>query len=166
MKKKCIKCGVEKELSEYYKSEYNKSGFVNTCKKCLLDHRNSDKRKKEIAKCNKKYYAKPEVKERRKKYTYEYSQREQSKINRREMEWRRAGVKDMTCGRYDMMIKEQNGFCKICGEKQKRRLDVDHCHTNGKVRGLLCNKCNQAIGLLGDNIDMLQKAIKYLEKNK
>lgn len=66
---------------------------------------------------------------------------------------------------YDKMLKEQNNCCKICKtsqEKLKVTLAVDHCHKTGKVRGLLCNKCNLALGLLKDDLALLQEAINYL----
>jgi hypothetical protein len=70
---------------------------------------------------------------------------------------------------YDRMLAEQGGGCKICGSAESKRkgqrLMVDHCHSTGKVRGLLCNPCNAAIGLLGDNISHLQSAIEYLTEH-
>jgi hypothetical protein len=43
-------------------------------------------------------------------------------------------------------------------------LAVDHCHTTGKIRGLLCSKCNPALGAFNDNIEILNSAIKYLKE--
>lgn len=57
-------------------------------------------------------------------------------------------------------IRSRIKLCEICGGDQ--RLNVDHCHTTSKIRGVLCNKCNQALGLFKDNPDNLLKAIKYL----
>jgi hypothetical protein len=54
--------------------------------------------------------------------------------------------------------------CEICGSFN--RLNIDHDHTSGKVRGCLCNKCNQAIGLFTDNVDLLGRAINYLIRGK
>jgi hypothetical protein len=49
---------------------------------------------------------------------------------------------------YEIMLAEQGGVCKLCGNPPgKRRLDVDHDHATGQVRGLLCNKCNRRLGL-------------------
>lgn len=66
-----------------------------------------------------------------------------------------------------------HGKCYICREPMRRptkgqgqALDivaVDHCHTTGKVRGLLCNRCNKGLGFFKDNVDNLKKAIRYLE---
>jgi hypothetical protein len=67
---------------------------------------------------------------------------------------------------YERMAKEQEGLCAICGKKQQegiRRLAVDHNHKTKKVRGLLCWGCNGALGKFGDSIEMLKKAIEYLE---
>ena len=66
----------------------------------------------------------------------------------------------------DMLIK-QNYSCAICGAKNSGRKDVlsfavDHCHTTNKVRGLLCMKCNTAIGKLQHDVEYLKKAIEYL----
>lgn len=47
---------------------------------------------------------------------------------------------------------------------QKYKLHVDHCHQTGKIRGLLCQKCNMALGLLNDSVEILETAIRYLKK--
>lgn len=67
---------------------------------------------------------------------------------------------------------KQKGCCAICkssfsNNSRTNRLFVDHCHSSGKVRGLLCSKCNHALGLFNDDINLLSKAISYLsEKDK
>ena len=63
------------------------------------------------------------------------------------------------------MFEKQGGCCAICGgvNVNGRRLAVDHEHETGKVRGLLCDKCNLAIGLF-DDINNLASAIKYLSR--
>ena len=63
----------------------------------------------------------------------------------------------------DRMWQEQGGACKICFQPFiGKRPAVDHCHSTNKVRGLLCLKCNTALGLMGDNVHNLQNAITYL----
>jgi hypothetical protein len=67
---------------------------------------------------------------------------------------------------YNRMMEDQGFCCAICGinnEKTKRSLAVDHCHITGRIRGLLCGKCNSAIGLLGESANNLRNAISYLE---
>lgn len=66
-------------------------------------------------------------------------------------------------------LEKQSYCCYICekprNDKTQKYLCVDHCHTTGKVRGLLCTACNQALGNFKDNIKFLKKAIEYLETN-
>lgn len=73
--------------------------------------------------------------------------------------------------RYNEMKEAQKHVCAICGNpetaidhrtKKLRDLAVDHCHITGEIRGLLCTRCNTAIGLLQDDVDLLAKAISYL----
>lgn len=77
----------------------------------------------------------------------------------------------ITRDQFKQMLTNQKGVCAICGEPETqidkrtgnvRQLAVDHCHTTGKVRGLLCTHCNHGIGKFKDKIDLLQKAINYL----
>ncbi len=72
---------------------------------------------------------------------------------------------------YTVLLEEQKGLCAICSEKETasfrpkgriKNLSVDHCHKTGKVRGLLCQRCNQALGLLRHNKEFFLKAIQYL----
>lgn len=79
----------------------------------------------------------------------------------------------ITLEQYKDILKLQNNKCAICEISIETHLNlrqtyfpVDHCHTTGKIRGLLCDKCNRGIGLLQDNPDILQKAIDYLQNNK
>jgi hypothetical protein len=68
---------------------------------------------------------------------------------------------------YEAMLAEQLGSCKICGgDGNGRRLVVDHDHTSGKIRGLLCNRCNQFIGMIGDNPSLAIEAALYLVNAK
>lgn len=95
---------------------------------------------------NKKYLSKPEVKLKRK---------EQIMIKRYGF-----GIDG-----YNKLYQEQRGNCAICG-KNFKKLDIDHCHNTGEVRGLLCGSCNRALGLMKDNIDFLKKAIDYLYEKR
>jgi hypothetical protein len=66
---------------------------------------------------------------------------------------------------YERRCKEQNNRCKICGKPSTHRhLDVDHDHETRQLRDLLCNRCNGGLGLFGDNIKLLLKAVAYLKK--
>lgn len=70
----------------------------------------------------------------------------------------------ITAAEYDAMSEAQGGTCAICRRPcpTGRRLAVDHCHSTGKVRGLLCAKCNRALGMMDDDPGLLAAAIEYL----
>lgn len=77
--------------------------------------------------------------------------------------------KASTASRYSMNPAELENFkaahnhsCAVC--QSKKKLVIDHDHETGVVRGLLCNSCNVAIGLLGDSLSSLKRAVLYLEK--
>ena len=73
----------------------------------------------------------------------------------------------ITLDNYNEMFIKQDGKCAICGNHQsetKTALVVDHCHSTGKVRGLLCGNCNRGIGCLKDDIENLRCAILYLNE--
>lgn len=64
----------------------------------------------------------------------------------------------------EQMLQDQNYRCLIGLEKLTyKTAHVDHCHTTGRIRGLLCNKCNVGLGMFGDRPDTLKRAVKYLE---
>lgn len=63
---------------------------------------------------------------------------------------------------YERLLAAQNGTCAICQQKQERLLSVDHCHKSGAVRGLLCVKCNSALGMIGDDLGLVCRIIDYL----
>ena len=71
---------------------------------------------------------------------------------------------NITPEEFTLRVMEQGGVCGICGTVPSA-LFVDHDHTTGKVRGLLCQKCNSGIGFLGDSLEGLEKAVNYLKNN-
>jgi hypothetical protein len=81
----------------------------------------------------------------------------------------------MTNEDYYSLLAEQNGVCKICGSDDplmkssfsgERRFSIDHCHTTGVVRGLLCANCNNGLGRFKDNPEWLRNAARYLETGR
>ena len=73
---------------------------------------------------------------------------------------------------YSQIFMAQGGKCAICGTEdpgtrngEKKAFAVDHCHTTGKVRGLLCEACNTGIGKLKEDVEILQSAIRYLNSH-
>lgn len=73
----------------------------------------------------------------------------------------------ITLQEYNKLLKKQNGVCAICKKTEiNRKLSVDHNHETGKIRGLLCQKCNAGIGMFQDNIKLFQNVIGYLRKSR
>ena len=73
---------------------------------------------------------------------------------------------NLTKEQYLDMLEKQNHVCAICGNKDNnKKLAVDHCHTTGVIRGLLCSACNTSLGKFKDSVELLQNAIQYLKDN-
>ena len=73
----------------------------------------------------------------------------------------------ITLQQFKDMESDQDGLCAICGNApsgKKKVLCVDHCHTTGMVRGLLCDDCNNVLGRAKDNIYHLLSSVEYLQK--
>lgn len=133
--KKCTVCKQNKKLSSFGKHIRCKDGIRTQCKEC------------------------------HKTYQNKYSKSRPEKI--REQHYRREfGI---TTEDYNRMLKEQNNQCMICkrsdNHKRNRHFHVDHCHSTGKVRGLLCQKCNMGLGMFDDNLELIKTAVSYLESN-
>ena len=90
----------------------------------------------------------------------EYSKERNTKEKNRESVLKRHGI---TSEDYNKLYEEQKGKCGIC-EKYLELLHIDHCHLRNEVRGLLCNPCNNALGLFKDDVILLSSAIGYLTK--
>lgn len=161
--KKCNRCGEVLATSFFYRHKLTSDGYLGQCKAC-------------VAARNKAYYE--STKEDQRVYAREYHSRNREAC-REKMRARYASNKD----RYrEKWIEKKYGKgalafynaeiakddkCRICGISESDapggRLAIDHCHATGRLRGLLCSKCNTGIGLLGDNRAILQAAITYLE---
>ena len=71
---------------------------------------------------------------------------------------------------YFKLIELQNNKCSVCNtdglKSSKGKLFIDHCHTTGKIRGLLCHHCNIGLGMFKDSEELLVKAGEYLKRNR
>lgn len=77
---------------------------------------------------------------------------------------------DLSLDQYNELLKSQNNMCAICSRLKPNQttnnLHVDHCHKTGKIRGLLCDKCNRGLGFFSEDISLFQKAIEYVKKHQ
>jgi uncharacterized protein YmfQ (DUF2313 family) len=80
--------------------------------------------------------------------------------------WRLKSTFGITVEEYRALFKAQGGVCAICNTDTPTGYNwhVDHCHTTGKVRGILCSKCNQGLGLFNDKENLLERAASYLRQ--
>ncbi len=115
----------------------------------------------------KEYYQKN--KEKRKEYSRKYyrlNKEKKKEYDKKNSQAKVCAKRGITLDNYNKKLREQNCCCAICGRDEsmlRRRLAIDHCHDSGQVRGLLCDECNAGIGFFKDSVELLQKAIEYLE---
>ena len=155
--KKCTKCNLLKETSSFSKKANTKSGLNGWCKSCNNAY--------SVA----WYKANPE-KEREKKRSWRRDNPTKVKQQYRQDNLKRYGISTVE---WENLFKLQCGVCAICKEPQSvllkgelKRLAVDHCHKTKKIRGLLCDNCNKALGLFKDNPEILDCASQYLRLNQ
>jgi hypothetical protein len=153
--KLCRKCQEVKPLSEFFVERRMRDGRQNHCKACDT--------KKAMA-----WRAQPGKKdaERKRQREWYHANPEKIKQSRGKSRLRAYGL---TPPEYDAMVSGQDNQCAICkspAEMEKHGiLSVDHCHATGAVRGLLCSRCNHALGHLRDNPVVAHAAADYLERH-
>lgn len=135
--KYCKKCNTEKDNSEFYTCNSRKDGLQTYCKDCISKNVKSNYQK------NKKALV---IKQRGYNIFNKYG---------------------ITESDYNKMLSRQNGKCAICGSKEIKRkgakyFNIDHCHKNNNVRGLLCHNCNIVLGKIEDSKEWLKQALIYL----
>lgn len=145
----CTSCKDLKSLDSFYKRSKNSHLYKSRCIECTKKYDKIQKQKREL------------TYEIRKKW-YENRKAKYPEI-RRDDHYRRKY--DISLQDYNKMLETQLGLCAICQNEirsEKQRLVVDHCHKTKKIRKLLCNNCNWAIGLFDENPEFLDNAIQYL----
>jgi hypothetical protein len=152
--KTCSLCKRDKPLDSFYKHSGSKDGRRGECRSCVC-HKAAERLKGEPI----------EKKEYRARWKKEYNSRPARQAKLYSYSLARYGL---TSEDYERMLKDQGFRCKICPaahdlSKKHCRLYVDHCHTTGKVRGLLCQKCNSLIGFAREDAEVLSGAIAYLK---
>ena len=157
----CTKCKQEKNLSGFSLDKYKKSGLTSSCKECRKVQ------SKQWQFLNPKKYQQS---------AKNYRLNNPEKVAKSVWNTKLKTKYGITEKEFDSLYTKQNGLCAICGKPEFaktpqgniRPLSIDHHHLNKTVRGLLCSKCNCAIGLLDiDNQGglLLQKAIDYINGN-
>jgi hypothetical protein len=107
--------------------------------------------------------------EARREYNRAYYERNKTHIQAKNTAYYKKRQRDLglrkrygiTEAEYDRRYADQNGRCLIC-ERQQHRLDVDHCHSTGKIRGLLCRRCNLRAGFLEG--PLVEETKRYLQR--
>ena len=143
--KLCTKCKQEKDVSEFYHNKLTKDGLTSWCKGCTCVIRYPQKNRERASNWQKNNLGKHRANDRKYKY-------------------------GITPEEYNNLWKLQNNVCAICEEPETKTrnrkvmsLSVDHDHKTGRIRGLLCHKCNTKLASI-ENLEFRIKAIKYLEK--
>jgi hypothetical protein len=143
MTKVCVKCNIEKDLEFFAKGKDYKDGRRGTCKRCHTNYMVE-------------YYDK-NVEQKKTK----------NKINSgKDFNWKRHHISKE---KFDEMVDKFEGKCYTCKTNKATNIDHDHSCCSGNrscgkcVRGILCNQCNTALGLVKDSREVLQNLIKYLD---
>ena len=141
--KLCAGCKTEKPRGAFWTDKRRKDGLMARCKSCRIVE------------------ARAYVKARP---GYHKSVYARSKGQTRERHLvRKYGV---TLADYNALLASQDGKCAICRAPEEDQFKgvfhVDHCHSTGKVRGLLCRGCNHMLGSVGDDPKLLLRAVEYL----
>ena len=131
---------------------------MKTCKKCGSEH---DRHR--CPSCKIKYDREWRARNLDKKIKSQREYRERNpKCDRPATLKRKYGI---TVSQWDELFLRQGLKCAICGSTCSTKCDkwhTDHCHTTGKVRGILCHNCNRGLGYLKDDPDLLSRGIDYL----
>lgn len=152
----CADCRVE------FSYDHRKGPTRQRCDECTVNR----KRQTDQAKAQRWRDANPE----RAREQYNKSNRKRL-ADPEHLRWKREDAMrrayGMTQADYDDRLKAQGGVCAICGGGPNGpggRLHIDHCHNSSKVRGLLCGKCNTAVGLLDDDPARAEALARYLRE--
>jgi len=168
----CSKCKTEHPATlGYFGPDMRASDYLQSC--CRSCKRIADKKYRQTHngrlahnKGNRRYAKTPKGKITGKQKERKYRKTDKGKKTVRKIK-RNARIESygITVEQYDMMLLNQNGVCAICGRPElNRRLCIDHNHTTGEVRGLLCTSCNVFVGYLEKDDGLRQKAKEYLGK--
>jgi len=115
----------------------------------------TEEQKEKIRECKRRW-------KRNNKEKHKKQKSESAKRNRLKTTVKKYGI---TVEEYAKMFSQQNGLCALCGKEDHRRLSIDHCHKTGIIRGLLCKRCNIALGYFDDDPMTVERAFRYLTRS-
>ena len=165
--KECCNCKRVLDVNNYHKSSKSRDGFSSRCRSCESDRKKVAKEKDpELALRKREQHKVWYRKNKEYKDLQNKTWREENKSKFRSSNLkRRFGI---THEQFEDILKTQDNKCAICGVDQDvcgKYLCIDHDHETGKIRGLLCDLCNRALGQFQDNLEVLKKAVEYKEKH-
>jgi hypothetical protein len=172
---KCYVCQNDFNTTEFFRRKDSKLGYKRICKQCINKRAREYYKKNPNNKLvkNKEWILKNREKHRKlvnNWYTKNKSKRQEffmrNPEKRRDNGLNKYGI---THSDFLTILESQDFRCVICRKHQdesKKIFCVDHRHINGNIRGILCNKCNSLLGYSGDNISILENAIRYLRAAK
>jgi len=180
--KKCQKCGHHLSLSKFSKNKQKRDGLQSWCRDCTnhASRRNYGQRHNTMTNKGKRCrmcgqfkswskFGKNKTKRDGLQQWCRDCRKENYTSSNRKRYYKRHRIRDLLIKynlserEYNDLVQRANGHCEICGNSVER-LNIDHCHSTLKVRGLLCMLCNSGLGCFRDNIETLNNAITYLEK--
>lgn len=169
MIKECIGCKENLPIAAFGRNQSRKDGLQPYCKECACKRQKEWRTSKDHKwKLEKKassaaYYQRTKDQQKQKNKQRYKENREQILAQCRDYHLRsKYGINS---SQYEQMLQDQNNQCKIClCDLSNTRIDVDHDHNTGEVRGLLCHNCNSLLGHAKDNPDILAEAIVYLQQ--
>lgn len=141
--KTCSKCQRVLDRSRFHRDKTGRDGLRANCKDCARRWRDA-------------------TRDARRKYDAEYHAGSYSPEKQRAGRLRRYGLTEESLAELQA---SQGGLCAVCRRAPSRRgLVIDHDHQTKAIRGLLCDPCNTGIGLLGDTLEGLQRAVEYFAR--
>ena len=164
--KRCTSCRQIKPVTEFYKNRSTSSGYACWCKECDRSKKKPYYRSEKARAAERARYlircSTPDGKAKLLERSRLYNQSPKGKFRA----WQRYLEKNhrITSETYNLILKSQGDVCAICGvaPQADRRHHVDHDHVTNVIRGILCSKCNQALGLLNENPKLFDRAKEYL----
>jgi hypothetical protein len=163
--KRCVVCGETKPLDRFYRAAGMADGHRSDCVPCNLAAKKARTALDPQANRDRVRRWQLENAER-----YRAKQLEYAASGRKQLVDRKSYLKrkyGMTIADYDRMFEHQGGVCAICGKPRpdERTLHVDHDHATGVIRGLLCFRCNNALGDFDEEYELFQMAADYLDRD-